>query len=80
MIKHAAFTALMQIVAVLASAAMSWPAVSAGNSPVGTWQLTSFSEFVLDRKRPTGHSATIRQDIFSILPGGTWLCSLPRVS
>jgi len=61
MIKHAAFTALMQIVAVLASAAMSWPAVSAGNSPVGTWELMSFSEFVLDTKetnRPFGDHPT----------------------
>jgi len=38
-----------------------WPATSAENSPVGTWRLTSFSEFVLDTKetsRPFGDHPT----------------------
>ena len=51
--------------AVLTAAAVSWvgiwPAVSAENSLIGTWQLTSFSEFVLDTKearRPFGDHPT----------------------
>lgn len=72
------------IVAVLVAAAIwagIWPAMSAENSIVGTWQLKSFSLIVLDtKKKPTAPTATIRQDIFSILPAGTWLCSLPQAS
>jgi hypothetical protein len=53
------------ILAVLMVAAMSWvgtwPAASADNSIVGTWQLTSFSSLVLDTKetsRPYGDHPT----------------------
>jgi hypothetical protein len=53
------------IFAVLTAAAMSWagiwPAVSAENSLVGTWQVTSFSMIVLDTKetsRPYGDHPT----------------------
>jgi hypothetical protein len=45
------------IVAVLTAAAMCagiWPAISAENSIVGTWLLTSFSLMVLDTKE-TSH-------------------------
>jgi len=55
-----------RIVAVLTAAAI-WsgilPAMSAENSIIGTWQLTSFSLIVLDTKetsrldRPTGYIA-----------------------
>jgi hypothetical protein len=52
------------IVAVLTAAAIwaeLWPAISAENSIVGTWQLTSFSLIVLDTKetsRPYGDHPT----------------------
>jgi Lipocalin-like domain len=52
------------IVSVLATAAIwagTWPAVSAENALVGTWQLTGFSLIVLDTKetsRPYGDHPT----------------------